>query len=249
MRLIILVVILSLGLSDLRSQDFDSQPDSTTLFDVYLKNGTVFKSVTLVFDSQNRFEIHLSDGQFVTVSQQEIKKFEQAKLAKRQSYFDKINRRSYFNITEMALLFGRNSYGSTVIGLSVYTINGHRFNDYLQLGLGVGIDLYQGYRTIPIFINLRGDIQRSKIIPYYYASFGYSPAWSVQGTFDEIDGGINYSLGVGLKFPANNKAWLLGIGHKAQNLKTRSGNFELWGWEEEENRHLRRLAISFGLTF
>lgn len=249
MRRLLLLAVLSLGFSSLWSQDLDSQTDSATLFDVYLKDGTVLKSAILKSNPQNLLVIQLSDGQLMTIFQGEIMKLQQPKWTKRQSYFNKIDRRGYYNITEMALMFGRNTYGYTVIGLSVYNISGHRFKDYFQLGLGVGIDLYQGYRTVPIFASLRGDILRSKVMPYYYASFGYSPAWALPGTFEEISGGINYSFGVGLKFPANKKAWLLGIGHKAQNLHTRSGDFENLGWEEEENRHLRRLAISFGVTF
>ena len=244
--LIILVLFIA---PQARSQEMGTEVDSSHRFDVYLKNGTIFKSVTLEFTSQDQLQVNLPDGQFVTVTQEELERFEVTQVSKRQAYSDKINSRDFFSIIGMGLMFSHNRGGGTPIALSVQTIHGHRFSDYLHLGLGLGIDLYEGYRTLPMFVDVRGEIPGAKIMPYYYANFGYSPAWSVRDRFDQINGGITYGLGVGLKFPANNKAWLLGIGHRSQNLNTQSGNFELWGWEDQEKRRLRRLVISFGITF
>ena len=250
MKLCLSIILLLLIGTNARCQDLGIEVDSSDRFDVYLKNGVVLKSVTLDFEPRDQLKVHFPDGQFVYVRQGELKRIKAAKGTKRQAYFDKIKRRDFYSIIDMGLMFAHNRGGGNPIALSVQTIHGHRFKHYLHLGLGIGIDLYEGYRTLPIFVNLRGDIlEEAKIMPYYYASLGYSHAWSVWQRFDEINGGPTFDLGVGLKFPANNKAWLLGIGHRSQYLRTQSGNFEQWGWEEDEKRRLRRLEISFGVTF
>lgn len=94
-------------------------------------------------------------------------------------------------------------------------INGIQFNNFISAGLGAGIryetyeDSYYGTASLtwfPVFVDLRGNILRSKITPYWSFSAGYS----FSGDFD---GGAYVSEAVGASFRFSPK-FALNVGVK-----------------------------------
>lgn len=89
---------------------------------------------------------------------------------------------------------------SSVDLVSFYTTHGVKFNDYLSVGAGIGIDYYfppdiDNIVCMPIYANIKGYLPTSsKVKPFASLDIGYGVM------FDEyISGGVYISPSVGIK--------------------------------------------------
>lgn len=70
---------------------------------------------------------------------------------------------------------------------NVQGIFGYEFNNYLSIGIGTGLTSLELYDNIniPLFVNIRGDITKKDITPYYSIDCGYSLCLNTDGYFQE----------------------------------------------------------------
>ncbi|SFP67858.1 hypothetical protein [Parafilimonas terrae] len=91
--------------------------------------------------------------------------------------------------------------GKTEPSFGVQTINGVRWKQ-ISAGIGAGIDNYV-FRTIPVFIDLRADILKSKNSPFVFADAGPQFQWvqdhQKAGSFfnPEYKSGFYFNAGAG----------------------------------------------------
>ncbi|WKN31115.1 hypothetical protein PZB74_19375 [Porifericola rhodea] len=164
---------------------------------------------------------------------------------------------AYFHLSEFYMLLGRDSDGSGYTNLSVHTVNGYAFSPHLMLGGGIGLDKYGDFLVAPLYLSVRGLIVERSISPFYYANLGWGHMWITQEIpewidYHDTDGGYHFQAGLGYQFNMKASAITLGLGYRLQKTHLHYST-QTWGWgtetEIEEDRLLRRFAISLGLTF
>lgn len=107
----------------------------------------------------------------------------------------------------------------------IHIVNGVRFNDYLSMGIGVGIEYwcyYKGFMeqstyTLPVYANIKGYLLVTKrVSPFIGLDLGYNIG---AGKFSEL-GGLLATPAVGVSFGVtNNFAINFSVGYAYQKMK------------------------------
>jgi hypothetical protein len=224
---------------------------------VYLKNGGVTRGTIIEMIPDKTVKIKTAGGSIFVYNFNEIDKLVKGQLkapdpvattapkTAEKSKF-KFKKSEFRNLVKLGPL-GFSSYGGSVI-------RGYQFNPYLFLGLGVGFDAYRGIANsdevdpvspnqnsetaasanyfLPIFIDFRFYVRKSKTTFYIFVDAGYSPY--LGGNYENIPlnpnstvshlyygrptgGGILYCPGLGFKTSITEKVGLfMDLGLKVQ---------------------------------
>lgn len=142
---------------------------------VSLKNGSVIKGIITQRIPDESVTILIGGRQSVTFYLDEI---DYIKKEGRISLKDNsTNRRGYFSRNEMGVSFRKNRdwQGSYVSLLpSFQTVHGYKWNQYLEVGLGVGTDFYETVATVPVFLHVSGLLTNTRVAPFYLIQYGDS---------------------------------------------------------------------------
>lgn len=198
--------------------------------------------------------LKLKNNEEVTFFVEEIAQIKYNKRP-RKEFLDKP--KGFYHETDLGILGGEvNVSGPNNINFSVHTINGYRFKPWLQAGLGVGLDFQPNLHIVPFYLNIGGDIGRSKVVPLYFMNFGYSYAEEREvedfEVFNDVDGGKYFHLGGGLKIKLNQMAMSVKMGYKLSDVQT-STTFVDWlgrdSWNTTVDRQIRRFTVTVGFGF
>lgn len=167
--------------------------------------------------------------------------------------------KGYFNLTEFGILSSsRNNYHyGPGVAANISMINGYRLKHYLSTGLGLAINFFEEGNTIPLFLDIRGDILNKQVSPHYYLQGGYqfnltSPEtisqWWGNDLETDAEGGLVLGAGVGMHFHSRgNVSYLVSAGYRYQ--QSTYSQFDEGGLGFEEQINHRRIALQFGLMF
>lgn len=158
---------------------------------------------------------------------------------------------TFYHELRGGLLLGEENVSGTI-----HTINGYQFNQYLGTGLGVGLNRFGNYISLPIYASVKGYIKNQKVSPFYFGDIGYGFAWKTneeQDGFivDNVQGGLYWQLGAGYQINFYKSALVFTLGYVQQNSKA-DYTYQYWavdGVEVSEKRLLRRINLSFGFLF
>ena len=132
---------------------------------------------------------------------------------------------------------------------TIHTVNGYIFNRYAKLGVGVGYDSYPDINTVPLYLNIQGDVLKGKITPVYSFGIGYGIAGAKDREFGQISdasGGLFYQPSVGVMFNGISNSFVVALDYKHQVTQLEYNDW-WWGGELTETRTFRNLAIKLGL--
>lgn len=116
--------------------------------------------------------------------------------------------------------------GSRGEAFRVETINGIKKHNWFA-GIGLGIDYYKD-RTIPLFLDVRRDLLKSRNTPFIYIDGGVNFVWLNDEQKAQRTGGLNYSnppgicydAGLGWKLSGKNaRALVLSAGYSFKQVK------------------------------
>ncbi len=160
------------------------------------------------------------------------------------------DRSGFVNITEAGVLLGKSVNGEEA-HLSLQSINGYQFGDYLSVGVGLGVDMFEDGNVFPIFADVRGYLMGDRnVSPYVYGDVGYgfTSADEIENYTDSQRGGIVYGAGIGIQvYKSNRLAWVWNIGYKQQT--TFAKYTDINGGLHERTLNLQRLVIRTGIQF
>ncbi len=147
-------------------------------------------------------------------------------------------------------------FGDENVSGGIQTINGYQFNQYLGTGIGVGVNKFGNYISLPIYASIKGYIFDRKVSPFYFGDIGYGMAWVSDKEQDgysvnNVKGGLYWQLGAGYQFNFYNSALVIALGYVNQS-STAEYNYDYWaidGVEVSEKRLLRRVNLSIGFLF
>lgn len=161
-------------------------------------------------------------------------------------------------------LVGMNE-GQGQTAFQLQTINGAQYKGWFA-GLGVGLDYYN-IRTVPLFLDLRKDIQNEKSTPFVYADGGINYVWQTSSqksmnsysTYSNqffYDFGIGYKAGIGKQ-----NALMFSIGYSQKYLLEKSDPpvytyygpyYNLGALQDNSSTYsytFRRLSVKIGWEF
>ena len=173
----------------------------------------------------------------------------------RNDFYDKPT--GFYHETDLGILSGEESISrGNSTNFSVHTVNGYRFRPWLQTGLGVGLDFQPNLHIVPFYLNIGGDIGRSKVVPVYFMNFGYSYAEERRvedfELFDDVEGGKYFHLGAGVKIKISRMALVFKMGYKRSDVRT-SDAFTDWTGRDvatfSVDRQIRRITATVGFSF
>lgn len=159
---------------------------------------------------------------------------------------------SWFMTIDVGLLFARNAIES---GPSIRMRQGIRY-DRFALGAGVGYDLYEHWRALPVFTGMSFDfVQRSAQALYLEVDAGYSPTWYRTNEVTEAArrdaGGYFLHPSLGYRGGVGKVQIHISAGYKIQNVEWHQ-ELSAWGWypaHEEITilQEMRRLSFMIGI--
>jgi hypothetical protein len=126
-----------------------------------------------------------------------------------------------------------------------------------MVGAGIGIDGYR-YRSIPVFLQLRKEINLKTNALFVYSDIGVNYPWvkSDQKTFwsaPDFEEGFYYDGGLGYKFSIRKQALVLSSGFSLKELREDRSNFTcpFVGpcFENKDVYHYSLKRLSFKLGF
>jgi len=109
--------------------------------------------------------------------------------------------------------------------ISLQTTTGYRFHKLIGVGAGLGYQQYYARSVFPLYATVRGYLRENTVSPFYYGDLGYGFATS-NGEYsnDEVDGGLMYRVGFGMKFNGEVFDIILMLGYKYQKTSRYSPN-------------------------
>jgi hypothetical protein len=136
-----------------------------------------------------------------------------------------VNKFQFYSINNIGLIEGKS--GSA---LQLQTINGVQFHSWF-LGIGVGLDKNR-FRTIPLFIDLRKDLSKTKNGFFIYADAGTNyqdevasqkTTFNLYPSYNKFNKGFYFDAGAGYKIKLKkNSALLFSAGYTYKELSEQS---------------------------
>jgi len=216
---------------------------------IKLKNGSVIKGTVIEIVEDDYVKILMGGRQTLLFYFEEISYLRDANY---NIYSHFVSRKGFFNTTQLGLnidVIEDQFLNHIVTYFSFHSVNGYRVNRFINLGIGLGLDYYSEYTTVPVYFTIKGEIFKGIITPFYQIGIGNSFAWQRQRSFwnrDNVKGGLFINPGGGFQINLNNKAIIFGISYKIQKVQS-----EFIGFNSEtvEKKSLRNLSLALGIMF
>jgi hypothetical protein len=193
---------------------------------VYLKNGTFLRGIIVGEITGNSLKIKLGSRDTLEVPMNDVKEIKKEPVPEPDGYEDGVKAWGYTNITE--LTFG-SGYSEGVnrkvdpnqdqVSVQISTMNGFTLTQYIQLGIGVGLDFWKNRGFLPIYLDLRANLFKSVASPFLYINVGYAPGWMKNEPGMGL-GGALAAIGAGAKFNIGGRlAMVCSIGYRFQQIR------------------------------
>ena len=232
---------------------------------LYLKNGWVLHGQIISAAEDSMVSIQTEDRNIFVFQSSEIDsqivqlKPNQKRQRRNDSNSIEYRNRGYFMLFQAGFLLG-NAYSQEESNslFNPEMIHGYKFNRFLSVGGGIGVNLINEGAILPTFIDLRGDILKQKATPHYFVRGGYSiPLYTREAQdigwgepiFEDFkaDGGYMIEGGIGMKVhTVSGLAYVFTGGYRIQSLTERYNSF---GNRIEQLYTYQRFSVSFGLMF
>ena len=137
---------------------------------------------------------------------------------------------------------------------SLATVHGIAMHKW-RLGIGIGIEGYEGWRTIPLFGSLSFDFGRIRNNTFYLQanagySFGYYQEEKIEGMANEEDnGGLMLNPMIGYRVGVKKLNVFIAAGYKHQRVDY---SYDwIWGWpmNTELTKEFNRFIFQIGFGF
>ncbi len=130
----------------------------------------------------------------------------------------------FVNQTELGIFSGEaHLFDRSVFALQ--TFNGARFNEFVELGATVGLDVYRDITLLPIAVGWRGVLPGEGVSPYLGLDVGYGLTWLKKDTDTEwYDGGLMFNPVFGIRMKSRGKdRFSLSLGYRRQTYSASEG--------------------------
>jgi hypothetical protein len=227
---------------------------------IYLKNGVRIKGAILESTTNTAIKVRIENQiEPVAIKYDHIKKIKfrgygnlNEEMDNRIGSVPGLHLNSFYHEIRGGLLFGEEN-----LDVSIHSLNGYQFSKYLGTGLGVGVNKFGNYVTLPIYATIKGYLKDGSVSPFYFGDIGYGFAWDTNKNkdfyiVDDVQGGLYWQLGFGYQFNFYKSALVLSLGYINQESSADYRTMNWWGTgdiEVSEKRLLRRVSFTVGILF
>ncbi|MDW3650913.1 MAG: hypothetical protein R8P61_27800 [Bacteroidia bacterium] len=227
---------------------------------IELKDGHVIYGWILEQEAGKHVKIELVGGSVLIIEQEKIES-----ISRDPSRFLRVKRT--YNYRQKPILYrerGAYMYLSSHfsfrdgsdrdrLDVGIHIRTGYRIDRLLGLGIGVGVDNYEGGTYMPIYLDLSGDLMRSRVTPHYHVSGGYAFAVNPNWPNSQIEGGLMAFAAIGYKIHTQgNLEWTVMGGYKFQQASERPNAFRggvVPGESTFRNVEYQGLTLQFSVGF
>ncbi|MDO1445602.1 hypothetical protein Q0590_05045 [Rhodocytophaga aerolata] len=219
---------------------------------LYLKNGSMLRGKITEL-SADTISIEIVGGSVFVFPSSE------AKGISREKKLVRYKESGYMFVLETGLLAGKRPGNSltraneSINSFTLQCINGHEFRPELALGIGTGIDSYQNFTILPVYLRLSGSFPKvsQKFSPMYIVDGGYG-FYSRLFNGNNITNGngglmLNPAAGVRIRL-SNSSSFILNAGYRFQKGST-ANFFGTPGDGIREKITFNRVSIRAGFMF
>lgn len=224
---------------------------------VTLRDGNVIYGYILEQEVGKYVRLELVGGSILVIEQEKIESIERAPSRFRRvtrSYNYRLSpilyrERGVYSYISPQLSFREGRNGSRV-DVGIHLRLGYRFSRFMALGMGVGVDNYEGGVYMPLYLEVSGDLLRKRVTPHFYASVGYSSGINPSWPNDRIEGGVTTFVGLGYKVHTQTKfEWTVVGGYKLQDSSERENSFGAAGTTVFRNIRRDGLTLQISIGF
>jgi hypothetical protein len=222
---------------------------------VYLKNGSIVRGAMIEVKKDTLVKIETTDRNTWVFPYKDIEKTTREPV---KTLGFKPKTKGYYNVTSIGFIFnnytaysyiGQNSVSAARFCMNIS--NGYRFNRLLNVGAFISLNQFDDFLVLPVGLEIRGDILKTKITPIYSLQAGRG--WCINGTdYNSNITDISFKPGwmlhpsFGLKFNGHQCAFITEIGFEYQDL---SDSYNTYFQPIDEKHTYRRLSFKVGLMF
>lgn len=253
--------ILALFILILFSTAIFAQKNAPVSENIQLTDGSILKGKILKTDTENNLiYIQLDSGDEITVAANTVVQVKEQKgTFHRLENGKSVQKSGFYLIPQTYLLSAKRSKSwewddndiRHAVGISLTA--GHQFKNYFAIGGGFGVDLYDDV-LMPVFLDIRGNLGKGNLTPYYALDLGYSFPLGKWLNNDEFSNANNAKGGkfiypaIGLKFATRSSlAFQMDVGY---NFQQNERDLNLWwGNNSVEKIWYKSLAIRMGINF
>lgn len=175
-RFFLIIALLIVSSLSLHAQN------STLLDVVYLKNGSIIRGIITEQIPNDKLKIATRDGSLFVYKMDEVERIIKEENTSKTKLFSEQTMRfpayepGYQGSMEISYGIGVGDLGSS--RAIFQTVHGYRFNPYLFVGAGVGVDYNTDIESvfIPVFANIKGYFTKTMVRPYVSLDLGYAVA-------------------------------------------------------------------------
>lgn len=249
MKLIQALSLIIIFIFQLNAQTSNSFKDK-----VILKNGSVLYGQLIDYSIGEKVKLKISNGQMLIFSDDNVKR---VIINAPDSNFKeerKLKSNLIYNYATFNYISG-NIEGLDLAnsGLGINYSVGYRFNNYLSLGAGLGVETYNyGLREffIPVFVDVISIFKNNNVSPFFRFQGGYGFVKATSEKVIDSNGGlmVNPAFGI-IILQKNNIGFTVDL-----NLKYQKANFVInsSNWTASisyRDIDFMRLCIRFGILF
>ena len=226
---------------------------------LYHKNGSILRGKIIV-RTNDTIKIETNCHSFFVFATNDILKIEnephKKTLRQNKNSFTGENTKGVYSYTTIGFLTG-NSELSDNNTFSFHTSFGYEFENWLGIGIGVGIE-HLKTELLPVYASIKSHILNKPNSPFINLSIGYSFPLSDKKKKDDYldfsyDGGFCLGLDIGISsFKTNNYAFSITAGYKYQVIKETSDlYYYYWYGEAKEinTYQFNKIAVRIGFMF
>lgn len=160
---------------------------------------------------------------------------------------------------QVGLLHGRENSEQSAEETISFTAQGlYHFSQLLQMGISLGYDHHNTFAVLPILVVYRADFSSRWSTPFFYTGVGYGIGRKLDNddgnpSLEQVNGGINYQLGLGYRWRFQKIGFEFALGWKHQKVDLDYKTLNSF-WTESENnitlnRSINRAELKFGIIF
>jgi len=220
---------------------------------IYLKDGSIYRGQISGTTADGSIKLLTRDNNLIVFNKSQIDSMKQEKAKGVAPTTLAIKSKGYFNVTNVGLLAGSNGAGALF-----ETVNGYRFNHFLEVGGGTGIE-YTNVVLLPVYLSVRSDLLKGKATPFVHADCGYNfyvgsrndyyyPLYSdLSLQKNSARGGLNVGAGVGVKINTRGDfAFMISWAYKYEHW---SRDYDYLDTHTHYDYNYQRMVLKVGLEF
>ncbi len=216
---------------------------------IYMHDGSIYRGEISGINADGSIKLLTMGNNLIVLNKGSIDSMKQELIKGKSQTTMNIKSKGYFNVTALGLMAGENGAGALF-----ETVNGYRFNHFLAVGGGVGIE-YTDIVLMPLYLSIRSDLLKGKSTPFVHVDCGYN--FYVGGRnnyyyYNDQDyttnkGGLNAGAGVGVKINTRGDcAFLISWSYKIEKL---SRDYKYLDTHNHYDYNYQRMVLKLGLEF